>query len=188
MASCCRPRSIFNTFLILEFIIYENSCCLSRKQSFSAWLRENTQLRKLTNFAHSSDYTSWFHSYLAYKQSSVHISKTLSFPYVVKSYIPEGSTSGPLHLNKFIHNICDYIFNSNYLLFAVDMKIYLIINNVFDCKLLEYDNSVQSWCFENCTFLNVGRSTVISLKRKTIHTTFIINTATALSYASAMLW
>jgi hypothetical protein len=54
-------------------------------------------------------------------------------------------------------------------LFADDLKIYRNLNNVHDCKLLQSDiNSVQNWCFENGMTLTVGKTTIISLTRKTV--------------------
>jgi hypothetical protein len=87
----------------------------------------------------------------------------------VKSGVPQGSTLGPLLFNIFINDICDSISCSKYLLFADDLKIYLNINNVHDCKLLQSDiNSVQNWRFENGMTLNVGKTTIISFTRKTV--------------------
>jgi hypothetical protein len=96
-----------------------------------------------TNFGLSSGYVSWFHSYLTNRQSSARIYGSLSFLYVVKSGVPQGSTLGPLLFNIFINYISDCTFNSKYLVFAYDVKIYHSINNVHDCKLLQSDiNSV----------------------------------------------
>jgi hypothetical protein len=79
----------------------------------------------------------------------------------------QGSTSRPLVFNIFINDICDYISNSKYLLFADDLKIYCNINHVHDYQLLHPDNNyVQNWCFENGMTLNVGK--YCSFTRKTV--------------------
>jgi hypothetical protein len=71
----------------------------------------NLLVHKLTNFRLLSGYVNWFHDCLTKRQSSVRISGTISFSYVVKSGGPRGSTLGPLHFNVFINDICDYVFN-----------------------------------------------------------------------------
>jgi hypothetical protein len=91
----------------------------------------------------------------------------------VKSGVPQGSNSGHLFFNIFINDICDSVFNSKYLLFVNDLKIHCSINNVHDCKLLQSDiDSVQNWCFENGMVLNVGKTTIISFKHKTVSINF----------------
>jgi hypothetical protein len=110
----------------------------------------NILLRKLSNFGLSSGYIDWFRSYLSNRQSFVRISGTVSFPYLVKCGVPQGSTLGPLLFNIFINDICDSIHNSQCLVFADDLKIYRSISDVDDCKLLQHDiNSVQNWCLDN---------------------------------------
>jgi hypothetical protein len=59
----------------------------------------NILLRKLSNFGISSSYVDWFHSYLVNRQCFVRISGTLSFSYLVKSGVPQGSTLCPLLFN-----------------------------------------------------------------------------------------
>jgi hypothetical protein len=65
----------------------------------------NILLRKLSNFGLSSSHVDWFHSYVFNRQSFVRISGTVSFPYLVKCRVPQGSTLGPLLFNIFINNI-----------------------------------------------------------------------------------
>jgi sarcosine oxidase/L-pipecolate oxidase len=104
----------------------------------------NILLHKLSNFGLSSSYVDWFHSYLDNRHSSVRISGTLSFSFLVKSGVPQDSALGSLLFNIFINDICSYIY-SRYLLFADDLKIYHTIINVDDCKLLQHDiNSVHN--------------------------------------------
>jgi hypothetical protein len=94
------------------------------------------------------------------------ISGTLSFSYVVKSGVRQGSILGPLLFNIFINDIGDSICNFKYLLFADDLKIYLSIRNVDDCKRLQHDfDSVQNWCLVNGMKLTLGKT--ISFTRKT---------------------
>jgi hypothetical protein len=58
---------------------------------------------------------------MANRKSSIHISSTVSFSYIVK-----------------------------YFLFVNDLKMHCSIYSVHDCKFLQYDiDSVQNWCFEN---------------------------------------
>jgi hypothetical protein len=60
------------------------------------------------------------------------------------------------------------ILNSRYLLSADDLKIYRTVTNVDDCKLLQHDiNSVHNWCLANGMKINIGKTTIISFRRKT---------------------
>jgi hypothetical protein len=129
----------------------------------------NIILHKLSNFGLSSSYVDWFHSYLHNRHPSVRISGTLSFPFLVKSGVPQGSTSGLLLFNIFINDICNSIHDSRSLLFAdAGLKIYHTIINVDDCKLLQHDiNSVHNWCLVNGMKINLGKTTIISFSRKT---------------------
>jgi hypothetical protein len=80
--------------------------------------------------------------------------------------VPQGSTLGPLLFNIFINDIRDSISNSNYLLFADDLKINRSIRNVDDCKRLQHDiDSVKNWCLGNGMKLNLDKT--ISFTRKT---------------------
>jgi hypothetical protein len=81
--------------------------------------------------------------------------------------VPQGSTLGNLLFNIFINDICDSIHNSQCLLFADDLKIYLSISDVDDRKLLQHDiDSVQNWCLDNGMKLNLSKITIISFTRK----------------------
>jgi hypothetical protein len=64
---------------------------------------------------------------------------------------------------NIINDTCCSVSNSEYLLFADDLKIYRSIDNVCDYKYLHSDiDSFQSWCSENGSIFNVGKTTIIS--------------------------
>jgi hypothetical protein len=68
------------------------------------------------------------------------------------------------------------ILNSRYLLSADDLKMYRTVTNVDDCKLLQHDiNSVNNWCLANGIKINIGKTTIISFRRKTNSIILIIN-------------
>jgi hypothetical protein len=128
----------------------------------------NILLHKLSNFGLSSSYVDWFHSCLDNRHSSLRISGRLSFSFLVKSGVPQGSTLGPILFNIFINNICNTILNSRYLLFSDDLTIYRTITNVDDCKVLQHDiNSVHNWCLVNGMKINISKTTIIYFTRKT---------------------
>jgi hypothetical protein len=63
------------------------------------------------------------------------------------------------------------IFNSKYLLFG-NLEIYWSNNKVSDSKILLSDTDSVKNCFENSTIFNVGKTTIISFKRKPISINF----------------
>jgi hypothetical protein len=82
--------------------------------------------------------------------------------------VPQGSTLGPLLFNIYINDLCDQIHNSEFLLFADDLKIFRNIKSAEDCKLLQSDvESVQMWCSVNSTEINTSKTNVISLLEAT---------------------
>jgi hypothetical protein len=161
MSKYSQQHFVFTPFIIIIIIIIDLS------STFDI-VPHNILLHKLSNFGLSSSHVDWFHSYLDNRHSSVRISGTLSFSFIVKCGVPQGSTIVPLLLNMFINDICNSIHNSRYLLFADDLKIYRTIISVDDCKLLQHDIiSVRYWCLVNGMKINLGKTTIISFIRKT---------------------
>jgi hypothetical protein len=121
----------------------------------------NILLHKLSNFGLSSSYVDWFHSYLDNRHSSARISGTLSFSFLVKSGVPQGSALGPLLFNIILMiSVILSIILGNF--FADDLKIYRTIISVDGCKLLQHDiNSGHNWCLVNGTIINLGKTMII---------------------------
>lgn len=66
-----------------------------------------------------------------------------------------------------MNDLTTKISHSKFILFA-DLKIYRDVNVVDGCKFLQADiNSTQQLCDENCMVLNIRRTNIISLIRKT---------------------
>jgi hypothetical protein len=75
---------------------------------------------------------------------------------------------GPLLFNIFINELRIKINFSRLLLFADDLKIFLITKSAEDCKLLQYGiDSVQKWRTENYMEINVLKTNTIYFTRKT---------------------
>jgi hypothetical protein len=82
----------------------------------------------------SDGYAHWFRSYLSNQQSSVCILVTFSLPFEVFSGVPQRCFRN-LVFNIFINDHCNVIKHSKYLLFADDIKIFLLMIT-FCCKLI----------------------------------------------------
>jgi hypothetical protein len=63
----------------------------------------------------------------------------------------------------------DAVAHCKYLLFADDFELYSVIKSAEDCNLLQPDdvNSIQGWCTDNYTKLNITKTKVMSFSRIT---------------------
>jgi hypothetical protein len=120
-------------------------------------------LDKLNNFGLSSFYVNWFQSYLSNIASFGRILGKFFPPFSVLSGVPPGSTFRPLLFSIFINDLSAKINHSKFLLFADDLKMCRNIKSALQVDI----NAVQQWCGENCMELNIQKTKIISLTRKT---------------------
>jgi hypothetical protein len=70
---------------------------------------------------------------------------------------------------QFIDDLCSKIHFLEFLLFADDLKIFLVMKPAEDCKVLHVQSdidSVQKWCNENYMKINIFKTNINSFTRK----------------------
>ncbi|KAA5593060.1 hypothetical protein F3G61_30925, partial [Pseudomonas aeruginosa] len=117
-------------------------------------------------------------SYLNQRPSQVVIDGHSSNPFIASSGVPQGSILGPLFFNIFINEITNLFKYSTCYLFADDLKIMRVINDVNDAELLQRDiDKLVDWCQINIMYLNISKCLHIkfTLKRNIIPTQYHIS-------------
>ena len=75
---------------------------------------------------------------------------SLSDPFEATSGVPQGSHLGPLLFILSINDVNSIIKNSNFLIYADDMKIFKKVEGINDCTLLQMDlKAFEFWCAKN---------------------------------------
>ena len=108
----------------------------------------------------------WVWSYISGRTQSVVVNGFSSDQFSVTSGVPQGSHLGPLLFIIYINNIINCIKNSNFLLYADDLKIFCKIRNLDDCRRLQCDlDSLADYCRNSSLFLNLDKCVAISFTR-----------------------
>ena len=82
------------------------------------------------------------------------------------SGVPQGPHLGPLLFLLFIDDIRQILQNSEFLLFADDLKIYKCISSISDSLSLQSDlDRLSEWCLLNHMELNISKCHVLRLSR-----------------------
>lgn len=124
-------------------------------------------LRKLFAAGIRGDLFRWFSSYVRNRSQAVVLNGFISSWRNVPSGVPQGSLLGPLLFTIFIRDIDTCFENSEFLLFADDMKIFRGVNNITDQILLQDDLiRLDNYCNINKLDLNVSKCCTISFTRK----------------------
>ena len=120
-------------------------------------------LSKLEKFSFDRNFLDLFNSYLFGRYQSVRINQSISSALPVTSGVPQGSVLGPLLFLCFINDIGDGIQDSQFRLFADDLKVF----NNFNAQSVQADiNSLTEWSELNNLDFHPKKCKVIDFSRK----------------------
>ena len=170
----CRGRSVETN--LLTFLEFAKPIVGSRGQVDVVYfdcskafdlVDHNLLLSKLSHMGLSSGFCDWFASYLGERSNMVSYLGCKSFPYLLKSGVPQGSNLGPLLFNIFVNDLVTSVSDSMALQYADDVKICRSIHTPVDCELLQKDiDAIHLWCCANSLVLNPTKTKVVSFSRK----------------------
>lgn len=123
-------------------------------------------LRKLAFNGIKGNLLRWFMSYLDCRSQRVIINGHESEAATVTSGVIQGSILGPLLFIIFVNDITNCFQNSQFLMFADDLKIFKTVKSINDCKLIQEDlDRLENYCNENKIFLAYEKCMQISVTR-----------------------
>lgn len=109
----------------------------------------------------------WFLSFLTNRTQRVKINGIVSDPIAVGSGVPQGSHCGPVLFVLFINDVEKIFKFCDILLYADDLKLFRIVDNLHDCDLVQQDiNNLCSWCVTNELGLNANKCQIMSFTRR----------------------
>lgn len=124
-------------------------------------------LLKLELMGVNINFLNWIKSYISDRKQCVLFKNCLSNFISVPSGVPQGSHLGPILFLLFINDLPLCINNSNLLMYADDVKLFLSSNNINLCKDLQDDlNGFYKWCHRNVMTLNLSKCKVMTYSRK----------------------
>lgn len=116
---------------------------------------------------------SWLTSYLSNRYLYVSVHGSSSTHFVPSSGVPQGAVLSPLLFALFVNSAPSVLRHSKLLIFADDIKLYLRINSINDCSLLQQDlTSLVSWGESLGLSLNISKCSVFSFYRTHSHIYF----------------
>lgn len=123
-------------------------------------------VHKFNTFGFDTKLCNFLENYLTKRCQYVDFRGFASNEFVAPSGVPQGSILGPLFFNMYINDIGDNL-SIPYLLYADDLKLYSIINNISDCVLLQNElEKIYQWCLKNKLHVNVSKCNVLSFSLK----------------------
>lgn len=124
-------------------------------------------LKKLLAIGIRGDLFRWFSSYVENRSQAVVLNGYKSNWTNIPSGVPQGSLLAPLLFIIFVFDISNCFKNSQFLLFADDMKIFRTVNDAIDSALLQDDLlQFDIYCLNNKLDLNVSKCFTVSFTRK----------------------
>ena len=127
----------------------------------------NLLIAKLHQMGVSGSLLSWIGSYLQDRTQTLKLGTHESRAINVTSGVPQGSHLGSLLFAVFGNGIYDLLTDSEFLLYADDLKLLRKVTNQDDVDALQRClTAVSEWCSNNKMSLNVNKCKVISFSRR----------------------
>jgi hypothetical protein len=113
------------------------------------------------------DLLRWITSYLSNRSQAVVLGGFRSDFVTVPSGVPQGSHLGPLFYNAYLFDIHSSFKSAKYLLYADDKKIFMNVNSISDCLLIQQDlDNLVSFYSKNNITISIPKCQCISFTRK----------------------
>lgn len=123
-------------------------------------------LRKLSRLGASNKLASWLSSYLTGRQLRVKIDSSISSTFCNSSGVPQGSNLGPLLFTLFFNDVAAKLGLNCVIIYADDLKIYLVIRSVEDCHRLQaLIDQFFDWCIRNKLTVSIPKCSVMTFHR-----------------------
>lgn len=129
-------------------------------------LNHEIAIAKLDRLGVGGSLLRWFRSYLTDRQLVVALGEYRSPCFYASSGIPQGSHLGPLIFLLYFNDV-HFVVEGRRLTFADDLKIFLRICSIEDCRYLQDQiNVFAGWCDLNRLVVNPAKCSVITFSRK----------------------
>lgn len=124
-------------------------------------------LKKIGKIGASVGFIKWLRSYLVGRKLKIRIGASCSSYFESTSGVPQGSNLGPLLFSVFFNDVTNVLPRGCRILYADDLKIFLVIRNPDDCvRLQNMLSHFYDWCERNKMSVSVSKCFVISFHRK----------------------
>ena len=125
-------------------------------------------LQKIKRLGASSKFAEWLGSYLRGRILRVQLDSCFSSEFTNYSGVPQGSNMGPLLFLLFFNDIALKLGVGCKLVYADDLKLYLVVRSVEDCRQLQglLDMFVY-WCRRNWLIISIAKCHVMTFHRTT---------------------
>lgn len=141
---------VFNNFILEAFESkYQVDVIFTDFEKAFDRVDHKTLIKILSKLVFGDPLLSWFESYLPGREQWVNINGSKSEVSPIPSGVPQGGHLSPLLFALFIYGVKEMLPNSNFLVFADDLKIFRRIRNESDCLLLQDELNTLVNCFES---------------------------------------
>ena len=123
-------------------------------------------LQKITRLGASRTFTKWLSSYLCGRILRVQLGSCVSSQFTNNSGVPQGSNMGPLLFTLFFNDVALLLGLGCKLIYADDLKLYLVVRSREDCHRLQALLDVfVNWCGRNRLIISIKKCQVMTFHR-----------------------